>query len=210
MTAAATSAPATWWSSKTPTAAGSTSAPTAPASSAKTASHSGSSSTNTANRSPANIGKPARLPRRDRARLRAGHLDGRAVSGKSRRQRIRIRRRAARRAAGSDPRAATPDLPVPATSEIVIEGEMPPPEEESHTEGPFGEWPGYYTHSGEECVVRVKQNSPSQRSDPARQSAAACRSPSATAFRSMPRASGITWSSPASPMCRGSGATATL
>ncbi len=34
-------------------------------------------------------------------------------------------------------------LPVPATSEIVIEGEMPPPEEESHMEGPFGEWPGY-------------------------------------------------------------------
>lgn len=48
-------------------------------------------------------------------------------------------------------------LPVPATSEIVIEGEMPPPEEESHREGPFGEWPGYYTHSGEECVVRVKR-----------------------------------------------------
>jgi UbiD family decarboxylase len=48
-------------------------------------------------------------------------------------------------------------LPVPATSEIVIEGEMPPPEEESHAEGPFGEWPGYYTHSGNECVVRVKQ-----------------------------------------------------
>lgn len=48
-------------------------------------------------------------------------------------------------------------LPVPATSEIVIEGEMPPPEEESHAEGPFGEWPGYYTHSGNECVVRVKR-----------------------------------------------------
>ena len=48
-------------------------------------------------------------------------------------------------------------LPVPATSEIVIEGEMPPPQEESHPEGPFGEWPGYYTHSGDECVVRVKR-----------------------------------------------------
>ncbi len=48
-------------------------------------------------------------------------------------------------------------LPVPATSEIVIEGEMPPPEQESHKEGPFGEWPGYYTHSGEECVVRVQR-----------------------------------------------------
>jgi UbiD family decarboxylase len=48
-------------------------------------------------------------------------------------------------------------LPVPATSEIVIEGEMPSPEEESHREGPFGEWPGYYTHSGQECIVRVKR-----------------------------------------------------
>ena len=47
-------------------------------------------------------------------------------------------------------------LPVPATSEIVIEGEMPSPEEDSEMEGPFGEWPGYYTHSGKECVVRVK------------------------------------------------------
>jgi len=54
-------------------------------------------------------------------------------------------------------RAPYSGLPVPATSEIVIEGEMPPPEEESHPEGPFGEWPGYYTHSGAECVVRVKQ-----------------------------------------------------
>jgi len=54
-------------------------------------------------------------------------------------------------------RAPYSGLPVPATSEIVIEGEIPPPEEESHPEGPFGEWPGYYTHSGVECVVRVKQ-----------------------------------------------------
>jgi UbiD family decarboxylase len=54
-------------------------------------------------------------------------------------------------------RAPFTGLPVPATSEIVIEGEMPPPEEESHVEGPFGEWPGYYTHSGNECVVRVKR-----------------------------------------------------
>src|SRR5215470_16248667 len=54
-------------------------------------------------------------------------------------------------------RAPYTGLPVPATSEIVIDGEMPPPEEESHPEGPFGEWPGYYTHSGDECVVRVKR-----------------------------------------------------
>jgi UbiD family decarboxylase len=54
-------------------------------------------------------------------------------------------------------RAPLTGLPVPATSEIVVEGEIPPPEEESAMEGPFGEWPGYYTHSGKECVVRVKR-----------------------------------------------------
>ena len=54
-------------------------------------------------------------------------------------------------------RAPLTGLPVPATSEIVLEGEIPPPEEESEMEGPFGEWPGYYTHSGKECVVRVKK-----------------------------------------------------
>lgn len=48
-------------------------------------------------------------------------------------------------------------LPIPAHAEIVLEGEIPPPEEESVTEGPFGEWPGYYSHSGQECVVRVKR-----------------------------------------------------
>ncbi|HEX6768227.1 MAG TPA: UbiD family decarboxylase, partial [Candidatus Binatia bacterium] len=36
-------------------------------------------------------------------------------------------------------RAPYTGLPVPATSEIVIDGEMPPPEEETHSEGPFGE-----------------------------------------------------------------------
>ncbi|MGW9120652.1 UbiD family decarboxylase [Streptomyces sp. NPDC055663] len=49
------------------------------------------------------------------------------------------------------------DLPVPAYAEIVIEGELPPAEEESVLEGPFGEWTGYYTHSGQETVVRVNR-----------------------------------------------------
>lgn len=52
-------------------------------------------------------------------------------------------------------RAPLTGLPVPATSEIVLEGEIPPLEEESAMEGPFGEWPGYYTHSGRETVVRI-------------------------------------------------------
>ncbi|HWP28089.1 MAG TPA: UbiD family decarboxylase [Chloroflexota bacterium] len=48
-------------------------------------------------------------------------------------------------------------LPMPATAELVIEGEVPPPDREAHPEGPFGEWTGYYA-SGEraEPVIRVK------------------------------------------------------
>jgi 4-hydroxy-3-polyprenylbenzoate decarboxylase len=52
-------------------------------------------------------------------------------------------------------------LPIPAFSEVAIEGEVPPPEEEAHEEGPFGEWPGYYTGgtkgTGElQPVIRIK------------------------------------------------------
>lgn len=52
-------------------------------------------------------------------------------------------------------------LPIPAHAELAIEGEIPPPSEETHEEGPFGEWPGYYTAStsalGEkQPVIRVK------------------------------------------------------
>ena len=48
-------------------------------------------------------------------------------------------------------------LPVPSDAEIVIEGEIPPISEETANEGPFGEWPGYYTHQGPECVVRIQR-----------------------------------------------------
>ena len=48
-------------------------------------------------------------------------------------------------------------LPVPAESEILVEGEIPSPDEETAHEGPFGEWPGYYSHSGPECVVRIRE-----------------------------------------------------
>ena len=36
-------------------------------------------------------------------------------------------------------------LPIPAHAEIAIEGEVPPPQLEARDEGPFGEWPGYYS-----------------------------------------------------------------
>jgi UbiD family decarboxylase len=48
-------------------------------------------------------------------------------------------------------------LPVPATAEIALEGEILPPELESRSEGPFGEWTGYYASGARaEAVFRVK------------------------------------------------------
>ncbi len=41
-------------------------------------------------------------------------------------------------------RGVTTDLPIPATAEIAIEGEIVLPEVETRLEGPFGEWSGYY------------------------------------------------------------------
>jgi 3-polyprenyl-4-hydroxybenzoate decarboxylase len=43
-------------------------------------------------------------------------------------------------------------LPVPATAEIVIEGEIPP--NEMHQEGPFGEWTGYYAGGERDTYFR--------------------------------------------------------
>jgi 2,5-furandicarboxylate decarboxylase 1 len=51
-------------------------------------------------------------------------------------------------------KAETVDLMVPARAEIVIEGEMPP--HETHFEGPFGEWPGYYVAEGEKPYIKVR------------------------------------------------------
>jgi UbiD family decarboxylase len=52
-------------------------------------------------------------------------------------------------------------LPIPARAEIAIEGEVPPPDIEARDEGPFGEWPGYYSGgtagTGEkQPIIRVK------------------------------------------------------
>ncbi len=52
-------------------------------------------------------------------------------------------------------------LPIAAHAEVAIEGEIPPPSEQTHTEGPFGEWPGYYavdedSTGNEQPVIRVK------------------------------------------------------
>jgi 4-hydroxy-3-polyprenylbenzoate decarboxylase len=54
-------------------------------------------------------------------------------------------------------------LPVPASAEIVIEGEIPP--DEFHNEGPFGEWTGYYA-SGERDMPVIKVKSVVYRNNP--------------------------------------------
>lgn len=58
-------------------------------------------------------------------------------------------------------RGAVTGLPIPAHAEIAVEGEVPPPGDEARDEGPFGEWPGYYSGgsigTGEpQPVIRVK------------------------------------------------------
>lgn len=57
-------------------------------------------------------------------------------------------------------RGAVTGLPIPANAELVLEGEMPPlRDEEMPSEGPFGEWPGYFTDAnvGETPVMVVKR-----------------------------------------------------
>lgn len=48
----------------------------------------------------------------------------------------------------------TVNLPVPARAEIVIEGYVPP--EARQFEGPFGEWPRYYTGMGDRPYIVIK------------------------------------------------------
>ncbi|MBI3078684.1 MAG: UbiD family decarboxylase [Deltaproteobacteria bacterium] len=50
-------------------------------------------------------------------------------------------------------RGETVDLLVPAWAEIVVEGKVVPNEE--RYEGPFGEWPGYYSGEGPKPYMRV-------------------------------------------------------
>jgi 4-hydroxy-3-polyprenylbenzoate decarboxylase len=60
-------------------------------------------------------------------------------------------------------RAPVTGLPVPATAEIVLEGEIPP--DETQPEGPFGEWAGYYA-SGQRPAPIVRIQSVLHRDDP--------------------------------------------
>ncbi|MCC6887211.1 MAG: UbiD family decarboxylase [Hyphomicrobiales bacterium] len=51
------------------------------------------------------------------------------------------------------------DIPIPATAEIALEGELLSPEMGMLEEGPFGEWPGHYgrgRHMGKTPIFKVK------------------------------------------------------
>ena len=64
-------------------------------------------------------------------------------------------------------RGAVTGLPIPANGEVVLEGEIPPlPPEELPKEGPFGEWPGYYTEATEGDVPLMTVKRVYYRNDP--------------------------------------------
>jgi 4-hydroxy-3-polyprenylbenzoate decarboxylase len=52
-------------------------------------------------------------------------------------------------------RGVATDLPIPAMAEIIFEGEMPPPEEGTDIEGPFGEFSGYYGGGARPAPVTI-------------------------------------------------------
>ncbi|MFH0914721.1 MAG: UbiD family decarboxylase [Chloroflexota bacterium] len=58
------------------------------------------------------------------------------------------------------------DLPIPATAEIVVEGEVPPPPFEPLVEGPCGEWTGYAADASSGILPVMKVKSVLHRNDP--------------------------------------------
>ena len=71
-------------------------------------------------------------------------------------------------------RGVTTDLPIPATAEIVLEGEMI--ESQTVSEGPFGEWTGYYASGFREEPI-FKVNAILHRNNPVLQGNPPLRSP---------------------------------
>jgi len=57
------------------------------------------------------------------------------------------------------------DLPLPATAEIVLEGEILPPDVETRQEGPFGEWAGYHA-GGVSAMPAIKIKTILHRNEP--------------------------------------------
>ncbi len=56
-------------------------------------------------------------------------------------------------------------LPVPANTELLLEGEVPPPDSERRMEGPFGEYTGYYA-GGEKMAPVIRVQAVYYRTDP--------------------------------------------
>jgi 4-hydroxy-3-polyprenylbenzoate decarboxylase len=81
----------------------------------------------------------------------------------------------------------TTDLPIPATAEIAIEGEILSPEVETRPEGPFGEFTGYYARGKrQEPILRV--NAILHRNDPIIQGNPPSRFPAVFTFSHIRRA----------------------
>jgi 4-hydroxy-3-polyprenylbenzoate decarboxylase len=81
-------------------------------------------------------------------------------------------------------------LPMPAHAEIILEGEVT--EGDVHTEGPFGEFTGYYASpSSEQSVIRVKRVY--YRNDPIMTMATPMRPPSDMSFGRSIVKSGMIW-----------------
>ncbi|MBM2809856.1 MAG: UbiD family decarboxylase [Chloroflexi bacterium] len=87
-------------------------------------------------------------------------------------------------------RAPHTGLPVPATAEIVLEGEIPPGE--TRTEGPFGEWTGYYA-SGEKAEPIIRVRSVLYRDDPIVLGCLAGKPPSDNTFSRSPMRAALIW-----------------
>ena len=118
------------------------------------------------------VGARRALPDGGVGRAGAGARRGGGGDAAGERLRVRRRRRAHRAAdqAGQGPRHRRA---VPERCELVYEGFMPSPEELTMNEGPFGEWPGYYTSIGPGAGAAGQGDLSPQRSDPVRDAAGA-------------------------------------
>lgn len=83
------------------------------------------------------------------------------------------------------------DLPIPATAEIALEGEIPPFPAASREEGPFGEWAGYYA-GGERARHIMQVQAIYHRNDPILQGAPQLKPPGSI-FLGVPLNAALLW-----------------
>ena len=92
-------------------------------------------------------------------------------------------------------------LPVPATAEIVLEGEIPP--NALRSEGPFGEWTGYYA-SGEKEEPIIEVHSVIYRDNPIVLGCLPGKPPNDNTFFRSPLRAALIWDELSAPASRGS------